>query len=307
MLYDFYFTSINTFLIICILIYCVSNSFEQLIGFSYASVITTTFTLLALTYTQNIVYFFILTEILSITIYILLGFNSLKFNNYKSNIIYFLIGFVSSLLFLLCIILINYPESIALNIIGYILGNLSILIKLGVFPVSYYILPVYTNFSNISFFIFSYLIKFTYLQILFLYTIKYYSINFFTYIFIIVVLTALIATYYLSKQTTVKGFLSIASVLNSAILLFSIIPLNSIINLEYNLNITLFTFIFINIYLLNTILFFSISLSLTQITNNNASVDDKNNKKLRLNNDIFINISNYLTKFINEEYAIIAI
>jgi len=306
-LYDFYFTSINTFLIICILIYCVSNSFEQLIGFSYASVITTTFTLLALTYTQNIVYFFILTEILSITIYILLGFNSLKFNNYKSNIIYFLIGFVSSLLFLLCIILINYPESIALNIIGYILGNLSILIKLGVFPVSYYILPVYTNFSNISFFIFSYLIKFTYLQILFLYTIKYYSINFFTYIFIIVVLTALIATYYLSKQTTVKGFLSIASVLNSAILLFSIIPLNSIINLEYNLNITLFTFIFINIYLLNTILFFSISLSLTQITNNNASVDDKNNKKLRLNNDIFINISNYLTKFINEEYAIIAI
>ncbi len=91
-------------------------------------------------------YFYIFFEIINISIYSLLGLNSKLFLNFKACLIYYLVGFVSSILFLLGLYLEQYniissQNNLILNIDNsYSFGLwfiwFSLLIKLGSFPFS---------------------------------------------------------------------------------------------------------------------------------------------------------------------------
>lgn len=83
--------------------------------------------------TSSVINFYLLFELVNITVYAFIGINSFSFKNFKSNIIYFLVGFLGSLIFLIAIFLKtqNYY-----SLIGDFLIVISLIIKIGGFPFS---------------------------------------------------------------------------------------------------------------------------------------------------------------------------
>ena len=91
--------------------------------------------IISLAQTTNIFTFYLIFELFNILVYILIGFNSVKLNDFKASIIYFLVGFMGSITLLYGIYVIFNP--ILSNQIGFSLIFIALLLKIGAFPFSH--------------------------------------------------------------------------------------------------------------------------------------------------------------------------
>lgn len=165
---------------------------------------------------------YIILELYTMTIYIIINYNNKK--NIYNNIIYFYINSISSIILLLIISLIYYNYGL-INIKDYIYINNSylfyififiLLFKLGAYPFYYWILKTYKEFD----------IKILLLQTIFskfIYLYLFLSLPFSSYtpIIIISMSTALIIPIIGINNNKLKEILILSSLLNLSFLLFS--------------------------------------------------------------------------------------
>ena len=82
--------------------------------------------------TNSIIYFYLIFELINILTYSFISIQSYNIQNFKSNIIYFLVGFVGSLLFLYGL---YFKMSLtSSSIFGDLMIVLALVLKVGAFP-----------------------------------------------------------------------------------------------------------------------------------------------------------------------------
>ena len=120
------------------------------------------FTLLSLYYIQDLYYFYLIYKLLNISIYMILLYYSKTPCNFKALVYYYFIRFISSLLFISSLYD-PYNNNLADAAI-----NISLLIKLRIYPFSEIISKVYKDNSFISYIILNYYVNIIYVVVLFL-------------------------------------------------------------------------------------------------------------------------------------------
>ena len=202
---------------------------------------------------NNIIYLYLMFKLLNISIYIVLIHYSNNPINFKSVVNYYFLSFISSILFLFSIY--NFSE----NIISIYLINISLLLKLGIYPFSNVISKIYSNSSFLSFLILSYIINFQYIYLLYIFNqINYlYTTHvFYIKIFVtIITISTLLYTYnFFNKQIELKGFIAFSSITNTPIIInVSLISIfSSFIGSKNNYDMLILYFlVYIFIYGLN--------------------------------------------------------
>ena len=178
-------------------------------------------------------------------LYALIGVNSTTLKNFKANIIYFMAGFASSIIFLLGITLLNileinflFTKSLFFLNLDWTFILIAIFIKSGFGPFIKWVDYVYTDLNNNSIIIFFSIVNLNFLNFYLFLFLYYFKISF---IFLclnlctlFIILTLVQGSNLLSKQYCIKGFLGISSVLNYCFVLISCITIlynyNKIIN-----------------------------------------------------------------------------
>ena len=210
---------------------------------------------------SSITSFYLIFELINIIIYVFIGVNSFNTQNFKSNIIYFLVGFISSLVFLLGL---YYKLNNNWDFYGDILVTLALFLKIGAFPFSFWVIPVYNNLSNASFLFFITYIKLNYLIIFSWIFIKFINTYpSFTFILYSSIGTLFIGAFLLARQTTLKGFLASSSILNLPLWFitfytFSTIFANTITYSILSLRLIFYLYLYTNIYILTSLFSFLI-------------------------------------------------
>ena len=135
--------NLNILSLTIVIIYLIQLIYQNIytyIDYVYLLVIILFFSLLLLT-SKDLINFYFVFEIINILIYILLNINTKFIKTYKANIIYLLVGFGSSLLFLIGILFIFINQTnlyinqySIMSLIGFICINTALFIKLGIFP-----------------------------------------------------------------------------------------------------------------------------------------------------------------------------
>ena len=159
-----YIINVSLFLLSSIYIYSTLNCFSlnkgkktQVILFMIYSVISF-FVLLTI---KDLYYFYLMYKLLNICIYMVLINLSYNPINFRYLIYYYFIRFISSLLFILSL------YDLSNNLLTIQLINISVLIKLGLYPFSDIISNIYKYISFSSYLILNYYINYLYLIILF--------------------------------------------------------------------------------------------------------------------------------------------
>ena len=219
-----------------------------------------TFLMLLICEQINLIFFYMLYEIINILIYSLLGLNSPKLLYFKGSVIYFLMGFFGSILFISGIIC-NITSNV---FISECLILLSLFMKFGSFPLYFWVIPVYTNISNINFMLFISLLKLNNIILINTYMLKFISyLEDLKYLFICFILGSIIGgSFILAKQTTIKGFLAGSSIINVGIITYglynSIYYYTCLNNHVLAIKNFIYVYSYLNTYLLLNIFIFTL-------------------------------------------------
>lgn len=208
----------------------------------------------------SLINFYILIEILNIITYTFIGFNSYKYLNFRSNILYYLIGFISSVLFLTGV---YFYYCFGLSEISSIFIWTGLMVKMGSFPFSLWVIPVYNGLSNASFIFFISILKLNYLNLLVVYILKFSYAQILHYLLIyIIVGTLFMSSFILIKQCTFKGFIAATSILNLTLILLSILTIcnysSYILFKEIVVRNCIFLYLYLNIYIVGGLVLFLI-------------------------------------------------
>lgn len=245
------FISELNFLIISLIVMYIYLS--QIVKITYWGlfIILNTALMISLGQSTTIFTFYIIFELVNIVTYILLGLNNLRLNNLKANIIYFLVGFTGSIILLYGIYAIFNP--ILSNYIGFSFVFIALILKIGAFPFSFWVIPVYTALPNSTFIFFISVLKLNYLNILTILFSCYFTHKIPKFMFFISIMgTLIIGACLIAKQTTFKGFLAASSILNLPLWLISFYAIQPEFNLEvnfFNRNL-LYVFFYTTIYII---------------------------------------------------------
>lgn len=238
-----YIINLSLFILSTIYIYSLSNLFSfskgkktQLIVFLIYSLVSF-FVLLTI---KDLYYFYLMYKLLNICIYMILINLSYNPINFRYLIYYYFIRFVSSLLFIISL------YDLSNNLLSVELINISILIKLSLYPFSNIISNIYKNVSFNSYLILNYYINYLYLIILFyINSLSCDTGNFFLsfLVFFFSFCTLIYSGYNFNKQHELKGAVAYSSIVNLPITItpFLLIPLVSSHFSQNNL-VTLLTF-----------------------------------------------------------------
>lgn len=250
---------------------------------------------------NDLIYIFISLELYSLSVYMLILLKITK-NTTRMSIIYLLINSLSSYIILLGIsIIYKNTGSIILDEINYIINNnisenmniigggtiliiIGLLIKLGTVPFNYWVLRLYTSLEN-KILLYQIIIPklvyiyFLYKILIYLLPISHYN-NYINYIFIsiyiIAILSVIIASIGGLFNSYFKAILAYSSILNMGFILLGIS--NNIQNSGYINN---FTFIeYLLIYVCNTFALFFCFLLINPESKFNKKID---NEKRNLN------------------------
>lgn len=265
---------------------------------------------------NDLIYIFISLELYSLSVYMLILLKITK-NTTRMSIIYLLINSLSSYIILLGIsIIYKYTGSIILDEIYYIINNnlnnnineninigtifiiIGLLIKLGTVPFNYWVLRLYTSLEN-KILLYQIIIpKLVYISLLwriliYLLPISNYNkyINYiFICIYLISILSVIIASIGGLFNSYFKAILTYSSILNMGFILLGISN-----NIQNNGYINNFTFIeYLLIYVCNTFALFFCFLLINPESKFNKKIDNENNK-LKIKNKNFNQIYPFFT------------
>lgn len=197
--------------------------------FMYLSTFLVIFLIWWCTYITDLYYFYLWWESFNIVVYILLMNLSYNLKNYKAVLAYFLIRFISSLLFLISLYDMSH------NSITSFLLIIALTLKLGLYPFSHLMSKIYDEMSYLAFLSTSSFLYFHYILLLIkANTLYYVTFNRFdyeyTYIIILVVLLAslIFAAYLMDKIRSLKAFWAVSSLSNLPMIVITILSNNYI-------------------------------------------------------------------------------
>lgn len=254
---------------------------------------------------NDLILIFISLELYSLSVYMLILLKITK-NTTRMSIIYLLINSLSSYIILLGIsIIYKNTGSIILDEINYIINNneseniyniwvggtiliiLGLLIKLGTVPFNYWVLRLYTSLEN-NILLYQIIIpKLVYISLLWR-ILKYllpisYNNQYINYIFIILYIIAILSVIIASIgglfNSYFKAILAYSSILNMGFILLGISN-----NIQNSVNINNYTYIeYLLIYVCNTLALFFCFLLINPESKFNKKIDNTPDLKLNYN------------------------
>ena len=189
---------------------------------------------------KDVYYFYLIYKLLNICIYMILITMSINPINFRYILYYYFIRFITSLLFIISL------YDLTNNSLSTLLMNISVLIKLRVYPFSDVISNVYKHMSFKSYLVLNYIINYLYLVVLF--CINSLSSRPVNTVFVNIVLmsslfTLFYASYSFTKQYELKGTVAYSSISNLPIVMSTFSLISSIQDFSRSNFVLLITYI----------------------------------------------------------------